>query len=132
LSVGAPTAKQVSLRRFADSTTDAFTTETMTDDDGDGVWTVTGDASWTGSYYLYEVEVFVPSTGTVEQNLVTDPYSVSLSMNSTRSQIVDLGDPALAPAGWDELEKPDLERPEDITVYELHVRDFSISDETVD
>ena len=44
----------------------------------------------------------------VEHNLVTDPYSVSLSMNSTRSQIVDLSDPALEPAGWDALAKPDL------------------------
>ena len=52
-------------------------------------------------------------------------------MNSTRSQIVDLSDPTLEPAGWDGLVKPDLARPEDISIYELHVRDFSISDETV-
>ena len=31
---------------------------------------------------------------TVETNLVTDPYSVSLSRNTGRSQIVDLADPA--------------------------------------
>ncbi len=132
LSVWAPTAKQVSVQRFADSTTTAFTTVAMHDDDGDGVWSVTGDPSWSGSYYLYEVEVFVPSLDQVTVNLVTDPYSVSLSMNSTRSQIVDLADPTLEPAGWDALEKPDLVRPEDVTVYELHVRDFSIFDETVD
>ena len=46
------------------------------------------------------------ATGKIEKNLVTDPYSVSLSMNSLRSQIVDLGDAALKPTGWDALVKP--------------------------
>ena len=55
------------------------------------------DASWANRYYIYEVEVFVRSTGRVERNLVTDPYSVSLSMNSQRSQIVSLADPAWKP-----------------------------------
>jgi pullulanase len=50
--------------------------------------------------------------------VVTDPYSFSLAMNSTRSQIVDLGDPALKPAGWDSLAKPALAAPED-----QHLRD---------
>jgi len=61
-------------------------------------------------------------------NLVTDPYSFSLSTNSLRSQVVNLDDPALKPRGWDETVKPPLRAPEDIVIYELHVRDFSISD----
>jgi pullulanase-type alpha-1,6-glucosidase len=67
----------------------------------------------------------------VVTNRVTDPYSLGLSTNSARSQIVDLDDPALAPAGWAELAKPSLEAPEDIVLYELHVRDFSVFDQTV-
>ena len=67
----------------------------------------------------------------VETNLVTDPYSLSLSTNSQRSQIVDLADPALAPAGWSALVKPPLAAPEDIVLYELHIRDFSANDMTV-
>ena len=82
-------------------------------------------------YYLYEVEVFVPKTGKIETNLVTDPYSVSLAMNSLRSQIVDLEDPALKPDGWDKLSKPSLAAPEDSVIYELHIRDFSIKDSSV-
>ena len=89
---------------------------------------MTGDSSWMGKYYLYQVEVFVPKTGKIETNLVTDPYSVSLSMNSLRSQIVDLEDAALKPAGWDTLAKPSLAAPEDSVIYELHIRDFSITD----
>jgi pullulanase len=84
-------------------------------------------ADWWGRDYLYEVEVYAPTTGRVERNLVTDPYSLSLRMNSARSQIVDLDDPALKPPGWDALVKPPLADPVDAVIYELHVRDFSAS-----
>ena len=66
----------------------------------------------------------------VETNVVTDPYSVSLARNSTRSQIVSLDDPQLQPRGWRKLHKPYLAAPEDIVLYELHVRDFSATDAT--
>src|SRR5205085_5823588 len=60
-----------------------------------------------------------------------DPYSVNLSTNGLYSQIADLGDPALRPAGWDTTVKPALVKPEDIVLYEGHVRDFSAGDATV-
>ena len=64
-------------------------------------------------------------------NKVTDPYSVALTTNSTRSVLVDLNSPSLKPAGWGRLAKPALPKPENSTIYELHVRDFSINDRTV-
>jgi pullulanase/glycogen debranching enzyme len=45
--------------------------------------------------------------------------------------IVDLSDPALAPAGWGTVAKPPLAAPENIALYELHVRDFTINDTTL-
>ncbi len=103
----------------------------MVRDNQTGVWSHTGDAQFYGGYYIYEVDVYVPSELAVVTNYVTDPYSHSLSANSTRSQIIDLNDPDLAPAGWATVQKPTLEAFEDIVLYELHVRDFSISDESV-
>jgi pullulanase-type alpha-1,6-glucosidase len=131
LRLWAPTARSVNLRLFADSnpaTTAQIVPMTV---DAKGVWSVAGSADWKNKFYLYEVEVFVRSTGKVERNLVTDPYSHSLSRNSLRSQIVDLEDAALKPVGWNQLRKPFVNAPEDISIYELHVRDFSASDETV-
>ncbi|MBX2997727.1 MAG: pullulanase-type alpha-1,6-glucosidase [Caldilineaceae bacterium] len=132
LKLWAPTAKNVRLFLYGDDDDDP---EIVNMRRGRGeelsVWSVTGEADWKGRYYLYEVRVFVPSTGRIETNLVTDPYSFSLAVNSRRSQIVDLNDPALKPDGWDELTKPPLEKFEDISIYELHVRDFSVYDETV-
>ena len=131
LRLWAPTAKSVKLHVF-DTSTITSATQIIDMAAGDkGTWSATGDATWVGKYYLYEVEVYVPSTGKVEKNVVTDPYSWSLSQNSTRSQIINWSDAALKPAGWDAQVKPALTAPENIVLYELHVRDFSVNDATV-
>ncbi|PYQ08977.1 MAG: DUF3372 domain-containing protein, partial [Acidobacteria bacterium] len=131
LRLWAPTARSVKLRLFADSKPATAATVLDMTPGPLGVWSITGNVGWAGRFYVYEVEVFVRSTGQVEHNLVTDPYSVSLSRKSLRSQIVDLAQRALKPAGWDQLRKPALDAPEDIVLYELHVRDFSANDASV-
>ena len=131
IRVWAPTAKSVTFDLYANSAAATATPLPMTYNASTGVWSITGQAGWKWQYYLFDVEVWVNSTGAVEHNMVTDPYSFSLSTNSARSQIVDLNDPSLKPAGWDTLAKPALPKAEDITVYELHVRDFSVNDPSV-
>ncbi len=132
LTVWAPTARQVRLHLFDDANpnTEAEIL-TMRPTPRDGIWSITGEPDWNGKYYLYEVQVFVPSEGSVQTNLVTDPYSFSLATNSTRSQIVDLTDSATMPEGWANVVKPGIAAPEDIVIYELHVRDFSVNDLSV-
>jgi hypothetical protein len=51
---------------------------------------------------------------------------IRLSANATRSWLVDINNETLKPASWDELadEKPKLDSFSDITIYELHIRDF--------
>ena len=131
LRVWAPTAQSVTVFMYDSEKASYANKLPMQWDASTGVWNLTGDESWKGKYYLYEVKVFAPSTGKIETNLVTDPYSISLSMNSKRSQIVDLNDAELKPQGWDSVQKPALATPEDIVIYELHIRDFSVSDQTV-
>jgi len=134
LHLWAPTARAVRLVRFAD------TPDGMLDAIGDaiemipgehGIWSLTGAPDWYGTYAQYEVEVYHPDPARVETVRTTDPYAVSLSADSTHFQLVDLSDPDLMPDGWADLEKPALEHPTDVAIYELHVRDFSASDETV-
>ena len=129
LTLWAPTAKNVVLLLTrAGSSTEQRVAMTR---DRDGVWSVRGSSAWRNARYRFEVRVYAPTTSAVETNLVTDPYSLGLTTNSARSILVDLDDPALEPAGWNRLRKPALPKPEYSTIYELHVRDFSISDETV-
>ena len=129
--VWAPTAQNVRLHLFPDAQSEAESVLTLIRNDATGSWSIRGDPDWKGKYYLFEVMVYAPTTQKLETNLVTDPYSHALALNSTRSQIVDLADPALQPGGWSTLSKPPLAAPEDISVYELHIRDFSVSDQTV-
>ena len=128
LRLWAPTAQSARLRLYDG---EEHVSLAMTRQDASGVWTRSGPASWNGRQYAYEVEVFAPADQAIVTNVVTDPYSLGLTANSTRSVIVDLKDPELMPAGWKTLTKPALAQGEDSTIYELQVRDFSITDETV-
>ena len=129
----APTAQSVELHIYPRSKDQIEVTGSpfAMRKEADGVWEYTGVAEWNQYFYLYQVQVVVPDTGKVAINMVTDPYSFSLSCNSQRSQIVNLDARALKPAGWDELPTPDLAHFTDIVIYELHLRDFSSNDPTV-
>ncbi len=130
-AVWAPTAQAVRFHLFETPGSAATMMLDMDYSPETGIWTVSGKPDWYGQYYLYEVTVYAPSTARIETNLVTDPYSLSLSMNSSHSHIVNLDDANLKPAGWGSLRKTGIAEPEDITIYELHMRDFSVADERV-
>ncbi len=133
LAVWAPTAQDVAVQIYgAGHATDPLGTVPLTRG-ADGVWTVTGRPEWKGAYYLFRVRVYVPETGKVETNVVTDPYSYGLSANSERSLFIDLADRSTAPAGWSALgrHKPKLPAAVNQSITELHIRDFSAADPTV-
>ncbi|MBQ0906323.1 pullulanase-type alpha-1,6-glucosidase [Micromonospora sp. U21] len=130
LALWAPTARTVALQLF-DSPTAQPTTVPMRRDDRTGVWSARGSHAWTGKYYRYQVQAWQPAAQRMVTASVTDPYSVALAADSTHSQLVDLNDPALAPAGWRTLRKPAPVPAAKAQVSELSVRDFSIADETV-
>lgn len=135
LALWAPTAQDVDLLVWpADSRgrldTSAEPTRVPAERQADGAWTAAGPRAWAGAAYLWEVTVYAPTTGKVEVNRVTDPYAVALTLNSTHGVLVDLDDPRYRPKEWERAEQP-VVRPVDQTIYELHVRDFSVSDETV-
>ena len=133
LAVWAPTALKdpgVSVNLY-DAAGTKLETRPMTLDEASGVWSVTGDASWDRKFYTISLNVYSYATNSIVTNEVTDPYSVSLATDSVRSQFVNLNDADLKPAGWDSLTLPALAAPEDIVLYELHVRDFSIADSSV-
>jgi pullulanase-type alpha-1,6-glucosidase len=132
IRVWAPTATSVALVRYSGPATSDPVTEAMTLDAATGVWSITGTSAWANQYFTFRVAVFAPTEARMVINDVTDPYSVSLSKNSTRSQIVDLSSGAAKPEGWDTLRKPAgvFKAIKDATVYELMIRDFSSADST--
>src|SRR5471030_2271220 len=127
----APTAQQVAVCTYASGDAKAGAIAAMRFDADTGIWSATQGANLSGSYYKFVVDVVAPNAGLV-RNLVTDPYSVSLSTDSKRSYIADLNAAALKPPGWDASSAPrKVAAQTDMTVYELHVRDFSINDASV-
>ena len=87
-----------------------------------GVWeaTVTGDLHGKGYSYRF--------THYGDSPIVPDIHAFAATADSTRSVIVDLD--RLKPANWDSTPVPVLARATDEVIYEIHVRDFSIADET--
>ena len=128
----APTATAASVCVYTDDSQQAWKREPLRLDPSTGMWAATIPADLRGRYYDYLVDVHVRGTGLV-RNRVTDPYAVSLGTDSRRGFIADLDDPALKPAGWDAAPRPaPLRAQTDMSIYELHVRDFSIADATVE
>lgn len=126
--VWAPSAQNVVLVLFDEAKKERGRLQ-MDFDSATGIWSLTTDKAQAGSYYRYDTTVFHPASNQVEQYQVTDPYSLSLSTNSTYSQVVDLTDPSLKPQGWDTLQRPvKQDNPADFIIYESHVRDFSALD----
>ena len=132
--VWAPTAQSVNLVVYDSPTSAATRTLPMRWNRTTGVWSVDGNRGWINrKYYKYEVTVYVRSTGNVEVNSVTDPYSLGLSVDSQRSLVVDLDSAETKPYGW--RDQRELANDDGgtgpLSIYELHVRDFSASDTSV-
>lgn len=125
----APTAAKVSVALYG-SAGDYNENGLVTDHTGgtehvlsraaSGVWSGTVSGDLRGHFYMYKVEF---ADGTV--NYAVDPYAVAVSANGQRTAIIDLRD--TNPSTWTPDMKPSLVQPTDAVLYELHIRDFSIS-----
>lgn len=130
LRVWAPTARRVGLLLWRGSLHEQPERLEMAAS-ADGTWAITGEPDWLGAKYRFEVLVYVPEHQRLVDNHVTDPYSQALTVNSTHSVLADLEAPDLVPELWRSARPPRLEKRVDQVIYELHLRDFSISDDTV-
>lgn len=129
LRLWAPTAQRVSLLHYpAGGSVPATIAATR---DTGGVWSVPGTPSWAGDEYLWAIDVYAPTTGRIEHNEVTDPYSIALTTDSKRSVLVDLNAADTRPALWRDTPAPVIASEASRTIYELSVRDFSATDPTV-
>ncbi|NNG22819.1 alpha-1,6-glucosidase domain-containing protein [Telluria aromaticivorans] len=127
----APTARTAAVCTYDSGTGRATAVHAMSFDGRTGAWEARVAKDLSGSYYKYAVDVAVDGMGLV-RNLVTDPYSVSLTTDSKRSYIADLDAPKLKPKGWDATRPPNTVKAQtDMVIYELHVRDFSLNDPSV-
>ncbi len=127
LKLWAPTANWVKLHIFSDGSLGSAV-KILNMKWQDSVWEIPIKNQWKSLFYKFEINLFDPYQNKVMTHLVTDPYSVSLSTNSIRSQFVDLTDDLTKPSGWNNYRRRSRAYEESM-IYELHIRDFSMHDD---
>lgn len=134
----APTAQEVTLQLAQTGDWDAVTENVaMKYDTTTGVWHHAGTkAVLDRKFYRYEIKVYRRDTDKVETVTVTDPYSLNVSADGAFTHIVNLDDTDTQPGGWSSVGNDsglsDADRPDNIVVYEAHIRDNSNSDKAAD
>ena len=123
----APTALEVSLNLFdSGHEGEAKQTLPMTKALGAGVWSVSVDGDLDKTYFTYSVKVTGAKFGDPEiVNEAVDPYARAVGVNGIRGMVVDLS--KTNPEGWDSYTRPSNIPYTDAIIYELHVRDLSVS-----
>jgi pullulanase len=84
-----------------------------------GVWEATIKKDLAGLFYTFQVRI-----GDNWLAETPDPYAKAVGVNGLRAQVIDMR--STHPTGWLEDHRPDQTAFNDIIIYELHVRDFSI------
>ncbi|OOM73423.1 pullulanase precursor [Clostridium puniceum] len=85
-----------------------------------GTWSIEAKGDLKGEFYNYLV------TNSGNEREVTDPYAKALGVNGNRGMVVDLR--ATDPKDFDKDERPELSSATGSILYEVHVRDFSINE----
>ena len=82
---------------------------------GDERWEATVKGDLKGKFYTFDIgKGETPGT-----------FAKAVGVNGNRGAIVDLYD--TDPVGWNEDVRPAIQSPADLVIYELHMRDFSVS-----
>ena len=85
-----------------------------------GTWNLEIEGDLDGEFYNYLV------TNSGNEREVTDPYAKALGVNGDRGMVVNLKD--TNPVGFENDERPELSSYVSSIIYEVHVRDFSINE----
>ena len=85
-----------------------------------GIWLFTVSGDWVGHFYTFQATV-----GGKKMKEAADPYAKAVGVNGKRGMIVDLA--KTNPPNWQKDKSPLFKNPTDAIIYELHVRDASIS-----
>lgn len=120
LRVWTPTAKSVEVWIYADDSFKGPSTKIEMVQKPKGIFEVYLPGDQHGTIYVYKT-LFLNN----RESISVDPYARATTVNGMKSVIADLN--RTNPDGWGER-LPAFGLPEDAIIYELHIRDFSISE----
>ena len=120
LRVWTPTAKSVEVWFYADDSFKGPSTKIEMVQKPKGIFEAYLPGDQHGTIYVYKI-LFLNN----RESISVDPYARATTVNGTKSVIADLN--RTNPDGWGER-LPAFGLPEEAIIYELHIRDFSISE----
>lgn len=85
-----------------------------------GIWSINIKADLKGQFYVFRVKI---KDKWLDE--VPDPYAKAVGVNGKRAMVIDLKESN--PDGWKKDKSPVFKNKTDAIIYELHVRDASIS-----
>ncbi|MFW5985983.1 MAG: type I pullulanase, partial [Halanaerobiales bacterium] len=115
----APTAEAVEVNLYPDENKREIRETLALSPAKDGVWELEVPRYLAGNYYIYRLNFDGRTTETI------DPWAFAAGTDSELGLIVDLE--RTDPEGWEKDSRIELENPVDAVIYELHIRDFSMS-----
>ena len=117
--VWSPSATAVELRLYETGNSPKFSSSYPMTKADKGIWTITLDGDLKNTYYTYLVTVDGVSRETA------DIYAKATGVNGNKSMVVDLS--STNPDGWQNDKHILYNAPTDAVVWEIHIRDFSVS-----
>jgi pullulanase len=118
--IWSPPADNAQLLIYKDGLTDAPVQIIQMKKSTSGTWTAVLKGNQKGKFYAFRVHI-----GNKWLNAVPDPYAKAVGISGKRAMVVDLKQ--TNPGGWEGDKSPPFKNPTDAIIYELHVRDASIS-----
>lgn len=122
IRIWAPVAARVEFSLFAAENDTEPELKKELSKDINGTWKLEIPGDWSGYYYLFDIYYGSESKKTV------DPYARAVGTDSKKGLIVDLA--KTDPRGWEKDQRKEINCPQEAIIYELHVRDFSVSSES--
>lgn len=117
--VWAPLAHSVTLNLYRAGSGDCLLQAQPMLAEAKGIWSAVLSGDLDGTYYTYSV---ANPDATSE---VVDPYAKAVGVNGKRGMVINFD--RTNPQGWSEDTYVITESPVDAIIYELHIRDLSIS-----
>ena len=118
--VWAPTADEVKLLLFDNGIEGAAYMMKNMHRSKNGTWVVAVSGDLKGKFYTFQIKI-----GEKWMNETPGMWVKAVGVNGKRAAIIDLNE--TNPEGWEKDKRPELKNVADIALYELHVRDFSMS-----
>lgn len=119
--IWAPTAEEAFLLLYTNGIYGTPLQTTSMEKKEGGTWFASLPGDWKGKFYVFRVKI-----NGRWMNEVPDPYAKATGVNGQRAMVIDLQE--TNPPGWEYDKSPAFKNPTDAVIYEVHIRDISVAE----